>query len=165
MAQTMGTNLGDVVLPFEIEIRSGQTSLGVAAIEGLRMADAVALVVATIAAVTERVRQLTDKGMTSAIDALYTNGQLAQGAQAYLDAALALNRGDRPDDGTAVAWPVGWRTDMFKPWDSDGGGILADQLRCLDKATAMIMAERQRVAAVKADEAACADQERRDSGR
>ncbi|MFZ0269901.1 hypothetical protein [Caulobacter sp.] len=160
-------NIRDVVIPLEFEVRSGALSLGTASIEGLTLRDATGLAAAVVAGLTERVRQMTVKGMTANADDEYTHGQLAEGAQAYLAAALILNAPATAGGvmGAISGWPNEWHPDAFRPFDSDGGGRVADQLRCLDKAVAMILAERQRVVRDAQAEQALAAQERRDSGR
>ncbi|WDS38362.1 hypothetical protein W2_gp052 [Caulobacter phage W2] len=158
-----------LVVPVTFTVKAGAYE-GTATVEGLPSHVGSLLAVTFGKALTERVRQIADKGMSPERDREYTKGQLATAGIAYLQAANAINEighdceAPSPEQ-VGVDWPDGWDWAMFKPFDSDQSSRVADQLRCLEKAAALILAEHMRVSAEAADEAACAADERRAEGR
>ncbi|MHA0048620.1 hypothetical protein [Deinococcus sp. PEB2-67] len=91
--------------------------------------------VAVTAVVTERDRHLTTEGWTPEHDDQYTDGSLAQAAAAYLAASV-----HGPAAGMEC-WP--WDLEWFKP--GNPLHVPEDRLRCLDKAGALLLAERERL--------------------
>lgn len=104
--------------------------------------DAVALATTVARTLAERVRQLQTHG-TGGDDA-YTVGQLPQAAMAYAMAAVSIANGVDPVHG-ANWWPSDWKSAAFKPYgaSAEGEGNLA--MSCIDKACALLFAERERL--------------------
>lgn len=104
---------------------------------------------AIAAVLRERLEQVEKHGYTPQHDALHDEAEIAQGALAYLCAALALEMGDSFQgeeaarsaaylDGATKIWP--WSNELFRP---------ADYATCLIKAAAMLIAEADRAIMAK----------------
>lgn len=94
----------------------------------------------------ERVRQMSVEGWTSAHDDIeHDRGQLENAAECYWQCAVKPGFVVRVLEGNSTPpWPWDWR--WFKPFDNKHHGYFprVDAIRCLVKAGALLLAERDR---------------------
>lgn len=93
----------------------------------------------------ERDRQKSIEGWTAAHDDRHDRGQLEDAAECYWQSAVKPGFVVRVLEGSGTPkWPWDWT--WFKPFDENHRGYFprVDSLRCLVKAGALILAERDR---------------------
>lgn len=93
----------------------------------------------------ERDRQIAHEGWTASHDDRHIAGQLEDAAECYWQTAVKPGHVLAILGGSAVPrWPWDWT--WFKPWDHQHRGYfpLVDGPRCMVKAGALLMAERDR---------------------